>query len=102
MPPLFVVLDGIDGTGKSTQCRLLAEWLRSQGHTVTECVEPGSTPIGDELRAILLGHRHGMDVRTRDCSGTVKAVVIEWELPAIALWAVFLTAGAGSSASSRK
>jgi dTMP kinase len=64
MPPLFVVLDGIDGTGKSTQCRLLAEWLRGQGRTVTECVEPGSTPIGDELRAILLGHRHELALRT--------------------------------------
>lgn len=64
MQPLFVVLDGIDGTGKSTQCRLLADWLRGQGHTVTECVEPGSTPIGEELRAILLGHRHELALRT--------------------------------------
>jgi dTMP kinase len=64
MQPLFVVLDGIDGTGKSTQCRLLAEWLRSQGRSVTECVEPGSTPIGEELRAILLGHRHELALRT--------------------------------------
>jgi dTMP kinase len=64
MPPLFLVLDGIDGTGKSTQCRLLAEWLRGQGHMVTQCVEPGSTQIGDELRAILLGHRHDLALRT--------------------------------------
>jgi dTMP kinase len=64
MPPHFLVLDGIDGTGKSTQCRLLAEWLRGQGHTVTECVEPGSTQIGDELRGILLGHRHDLALRT--------------------------------------
>ena len=64
MPSLFLVLDGIDGTGKSTQCRLLAEWLRGQGQTVMECVEPGSTQIGDELRAILLGHRHELALRT--------------------------------------
>jgi dTMP kinase len=64
MHPLFLVLDGIDGTGKSTQCRLLAEWLRGQGRSVTECVEPGSTPVGTELRAILLGHRHELALRT--------------------------------------
>ncbi|HEY1378672.1 MAG TPA: dTMP kinase [Gemmataceae bacterium] len=64
MPPLFLSLDGIDGTGKSTQCRLLAEWLSGQGHSVTECVDPGSTTVGTELRAILLGHRHELALRT--------------------------------------
>ncbi len=64
MPPLFLSLDGIDGTGKSTQCRLLADWLRGQGHAVTECADPGSTPVGQELRAILLGHRHELALRT--------------------------------------
>jgi dTMP kinase len=60
MPPLFVSLDGIDGTGKSTQCRLLAEWIRGRGLTVTQCTDPGGTPIGDELRALLLDHRREM------------------------------------------
>jgi dTMP kinase len=64
MKPLFLVLDGLDGTGKSTQCRLLAEWLRGQGRCVTECVEPGSTQVGIELRSILLGHRHELALRT--------------------------------------
>src|SRR5947209_6447628 len=64
MPPLFLVLDGIDGTGKSTQCRLLADWLRGQGRQVVECVEPGSTAVGTELRAMLLGHRHDLALRT--------------------------------------
>src|SRR5205823_9507628 len=63
MPPFFVSLDGIDGTGKSTQCRLLAEWLRGRGHTVTECIDPGGTPVGDELRAIVLGHRNDLTPR---------------------------------------
>jgi dTMP kinase len=54
MPPLFVSLDGIDGTGKSTQCRLLADWLRGRGLAVTTCIEPGGTPVGDALRAIVL------------------------------------------------
>jgi dTMP kinase len=57
---LFISLDGLDGTGKSTQCRLLANWLREEGYIVTECTDPGSTAIGDVLRDILLGHRQEM------------------------------------------
>jgi dTMP kinase len=53
---LFVALDGLDGTGKSTQCRLLADWLRRQGHLVTECADPGGTAIGDVIRGMLLDH----------------------------------------------
>jgi dTMP kinase len=60
MPGLFLSLDGIDGTGKSTQARLLADWLRTGGHTVTTCNDPGGTPIGDALRALVLDHRHDM------------------------------------------
>jgi dTMP kinase len=59
---LFLSLDGIDGAGKSTQCRLLAQWLRGLGHVVTECVDPGGTPIGDVLRDLLLARRHEMAV----------------------------------------
>ena len=50
----FLVLDGPDGGGKTTQAALLAEWLRSVGKTVTTCREPGGTPLGDRLRALLL------------------------------------------------
>lgn len=57
---LFLSLDGIDGTGKSTQCRLLAEWLRQRGRTVVSCVEPGGTALGQELRQIVLSHRHDL------------------------------------------
>jgi dTMP kinase len=57
---VFVSLDGLDGTGKSTQCRLLAAWLRARGHPVTECTDPGSTPMGDIIRSLLLGQRHEM------------------------------------------
>ena len=58
--PPFLSLDGLDGTGKSTQCRLLAQWLRGLGYAVTECADPGGTPIGDVLRSLLLGRRHEM------------------------------------------
>src|SRR5882672_5553411 len=58
--PLFISLDGLDGTGKSTQCRLLADWLRKQGHEVIECADPGGTAAGDAIREILLGHKHDL------------------------------------------
>jgi dTMP kinase len=54
---LFVSLDGLDGTGKTTQCRLLAGWLRGRGHEVTECADPGSTAVGDLIRSLLLEHK---------------------------------------------
>jgi dTMP kinase len=57
---LFLSLDGIDGTGKSTQCRLLVNWLRGQGHKVVSCVDPGGTPLGQELRHIVLSHKHAI------------------------------------------
>lgn len=61
MPQLpFISLDGLDGTGKTTQCRRLAEWLRARGLAVTECSDPGGTPIGDAIRDLLLGRRHDM------------------------------------------
>jgi dTMP kinase len=59
----FIVLDGIDGTGKSTQSRLLVEWLQSRGVAAARCADPGGTPLGDKLRAILLGHRDDITLR---------------------------------------
>lgn len=58
--PALLCLDGLDGTGKSTQCRLLAAWLRERGSTVTECVDPGGTPLGTVIRGWLLDHRQDM------------------------------------------
>lgn len=57
---LFISLDGLDGAGKSTQCRLLAEWLEGRGLKVTHCVDPGGTEIGDVLRGLLLDKRRHM------------------------------------------
>jgi dTMP kinase len=50
----FLSFDGIDGTGKSTQCRLLVDWLNSAGVKAVACVDPGGTPLGARLREILL------------------------------------------------
>jgi dTMP kinase len=54
---IFVSLDGVDGTGKSTQCRLLADWLRARRWEVTACVDPGGTAVGGVVRELLLHHR---------------------------------------------
>ena len=60
-PARFIALDGIDGSGKSSQIRPLVEWLTSRGQTVTTCRDPGSTPAGDAVRAILLD-RHDLQL----------------------------------------
>ena len=48
---LFIVLEGIDGTGKSTQTRLLADWFRQRGREVVASREPTDGPWGAKLRA---------------------------------------------------
>jgi dTMP kinase len=63
-PGVFLAFEGGDGTGKSTQARLLADWLRAdQGHDVVLTREPGATPVGVRLREVLLGH--GTDLGER-------------------------------------
>ena len=57
---IFLSLDGLDGTGKSTQCRLLADWLRRHSFAVEQCADPGGTAVGTALRDILLNHRGEM------------------------------------------
>ena len=62
---MFLSLDGIDGTGKSTQVGLLAETLRGWGFIVTTCADPGGTELGEKLREILLhGRQSEMSLRT--------------------------------------
>lgn len=56
---IFISFEGGEGTGKSTQSKLLAEWLRQEGETVTLSFEPGGTDLGKGLRKILLGHETG-------------------------------------------
>lgn len=52
---LFITLEGIDGTGKSTQARLLVRHLRQLGYAVRSTREPGGTRVGERIRTILLG-----------------------------------------------
>jgi dTMP kinase len=50
----FITLEGLDGTGKSTQLRKLAAVLRAAGHEVIETREPGGTATGEKIRRVLL------------------------------------------------
>lgn len=61
---MFFSFDGVDGSGKSTQIRLLADSLRERGREVVTCRDPGSTALGERLREILLQH-HGTPIHRR-------------------------------------
>jgi dTMP kinase len=53
-PGLFLAFEGVEGSGKTTQVRLLAEWLRARGVDVVAAREPGSTPLGERVRQTVL------------------------------------------------
>ena len=94
MPGAFVVFEGGDGAGKSTQCRLLADALRERGHEVVLTREPGGTSIGEAIREVLLGvGSHGMAARTEALLFAAARAQHAAELirPAVARGAVVLS-----------
>lgn len=66
---VFVAFEGGEGSGKSTQSRLLAEWVESRGHTALLTREPGGTGVGALLRSIVL------DPATGDLSPRTEALI---------------------------
>jgi len=83
----FITLEGPDGSGKSTQAHLLAERVRSTGRDVLESREPGGTPIGMQIRRVLL------DSKNQELCPTAELLLMfasraqnvdQWILPALA------------------
>ena len=83
----FITFEGPEGSGKSTQLRLLAARLRSAGHQVFETAEPGGTPIGTQIRRVLL------DTQNQEMRPTTELLLMfacraqnvdQWILPALA------------------
>lgn len=60
---MFISLDGVDGSGKSTQIQLLCDWLRQAGRDVVAVRDPGGTALGEALRDLLL-HRQEIPLCT--------------------------------------
>jgi dTMP kinase len=56
---LFITLEGLDGSGKSTQLKRLASWMEKRGSTPVITRQPGGTPTGDRIRELLLDSRSG-------------------------------------------
>jgi len=66
---VFVVFEGGEGSGKSTQCRMLVQWLSELGYPVELTREPGGTALGQQLRRLLL------DPDTGDLSARAETLI---------------------------
>lgn len=64
MHPRFITLDGIDGSGKSTHLAAMRDWFAARGLPVLFTREPGGTPLGEELRRLLLDPAAQVGLRT--------------------------------------
>ena len=94
MSGVFITFEGPDGSGKSTQCRMLAGRLRQMEIPLLESAEPGGTPIGQKIRRILL------DPENSELSATTELLLMfaaraqnvdQWILPALAEGKVVLS-----------
>jgi dTMP kinase len=59
---MFITFEGLDGSGKTTQMRLLAHALEADGRRVVGLRQPGGTPLGDRIRAVLLDSKSEAEV----------------------------------------
>lgn len=88
----FLVLEGGEGVGKTTQWRRLADHLAAAGHEVVALREPGGTPAGDALRAVLLSPASALTAETETLlfAASRAQLVREVITPALARGAVVL------------
>jgi dTMP kinase len=91
---VFITFEGPEGSGKSTQMKLLAARLREGGRDVLESQEPGGTPIGQQIRRVLL------DSKNRELSPTTELLLMfacraqnvdQWILPALSAGRIVLS-----------
>src|ERR1700704_3061854 len=91
---LFLTFEGPEGSGKSTQLRLLAQRLRDSERDVLESQEPGGTPIGIQIRKVLL------DPANQELCPTAELLLMfaarahnvdQWILPALAEGTIVLS-----------
>ncbi len=54
---MFITVEGGEGVGKSTNLAFIRQYLQENGHSVVDTREPGGTPLGEQIREILLDHR---------------------------------------------
>lgn len=90
---VLITIEGCEGTGKSTQVRMLAESLRQAGLAVTVVREPGGTRVGEAVRSILLSPEHeGLEARAELLlyEASRAQLVREVILPALAAGGVVL------------
>lgn len=72
MKPLFITVEGLDGSGKSTQLDYASSWLDRHGLSHRRTQEPGGTPLGDAIRGVFLN----MKDEWTTVDGTVEALMI--------------------------
>jgi dTMP kinase len=91
---LFITFEGPEGSGKSTQLRMLGARLREMGRTVLETAEPGGTEIGMQIRRVLL------DAKNHELRPTTELLLMfaaraqnvdEWILPALSRGEIVLS-----------
>ena len=71
---VFITFEGPEGSGKSTQVRQLAAWLRRRGRRVLTLREPGGTLLGERLRRVLLSPSTGtLSPRADDCRRRISS-----------------------------
>lgn len=80
----FITFEGIDGAGKSSHVDWLAAWLRDRGLTVHVTREPGGTPLGEKLRALLLSEPMHLETETLLMFAARREHLVEVIEPALA------------------